>query len=157
MQSILALQLPVEFWRGHSRSAKGWGEWGQGVYWWTPLVLTAQKQFWAHLDNMIQLWLWVLVISPSPNPFRLLTLTRPSMILCVCMLRCSAQLYSTLGDPVDYKLLRLLCQRDFSRQKYWSGLPFPPPGDLPNLGIEPMSLVSAGRFFTTEPPGTGRL
>ena len=40
----------------------------------------------------------------------------------------------------------------FSRQKYWSGLPFPSPGDLPNPGIEPTSLMSpalAGRFFTT--------
>ena len=38
------------------------------------------------------------------------------------------------------------------RQEYWSGSPFPPPGDLPNPGIEPSSLVSpalAGRFFTT--------
>ena len=32
---------------------------------------------------------------------------------------------------------------EFSKQEYWSGLPFPPPGDLPDLGIEPMSLVSA--------------
>ena len=42
---------------------------------------------------------------------------------------------------------------EFSRQKYWSGLPFPPAGDLPNPGIEPMSPASpalAGRFFTTE-------
>ena len=30
---------------------------------------------------------------------------------------------------------------EFSRQKYWSGLPFPSPGDLPNLGIEPRSLA----------------
>ena len=30
----------------------------------------------------------------------------------------------------------------FSRQEYWGGLPFPPPGDLPNPGIEPVSLVS---------------
>ena len=40
----------------------------------------------------------------------------------------------------------------FSRQEYWSGLPYPPPGDLPNPGIEPMSFTSpalAGRFFTT--------
>jgi len=41
----------------------------------------------------------------------------------------------------------------FSRQEYWSGLPFPP-GDLPNPGIEPASPVSpAGGFFTAEPPG----
>ena len=31
---------------------------------------------------------------------------------------------------------------EFSRQAYWSGLPFPTPGDLPNLRMEPMSLVS---------------
>ena len=40
----------------------------------------------------------------------------------------------------------------FSRQEYWSGVPFPSPGDLPDPGIEPMSLMSlalASRFFTT--------
>ena len=40
----------------------------------------------------------------------------------------------------------------FSRQEYWSGLPFPSPGDLPNPGIEPPSLMSpvlTGMFFTT--------
>ena len=40
---------------------------------------------------------------------------------------------------------------EFSRQEYWSGLACPPSGDLPNPGIEPMSLMSsalAGRFFT---------
>ena len=40
----------------------------------------------------------------------------------------------------------------FSRQEYWNGLPFSSPGDLPNPGIKPMSLMSpalAGRFFTS--------
>ena len=40
----------------------------------------------------------------------------------------------------------------FSRQEYWSGSPFPPPGDLPDPEIECMSLMSpalAGGFFTT--------
>ena len=41
----------------------------------------------------------------------------------------------------------------FSRQEYWSGLPFPSPGDLPALRIEPESPALAGRFFTTAPPG----
>ena len=40
----------------------------------------------------------------------------------------------------------------FSRQEYWSGSPFPSPGDLPNPGTEPVSPALAGRFFTTEPP-----
>ena len=41
----------------------------------------------------------------------------------------------------------------FSRQEYWSELPFPPPGDLPDPGIQPESPALAGGFFTTEPPG----
>ena len=45
---------------------------------------------------------------------------------------------------------------EFSRQEYWSGLPFPSPGDLLDPGIEHVSLESpalAGGFFTTEPLG----
>ena len=44
---------------------------------------------------------------------------------------------------------------EFFRQGYWSGLPFPTPGDLPDPGIEPKSLelpALAGGFFTTVPP-----
>ena len=39
-------------------------------------------------------------------------------------------------------LARLLCPWRFSRQEYWSGLPHPHPGDLPDLGIESMSHMS---------------
>jgi len=39
------------------------------------------------------------------------------------------------------------------RQEYWSGLPFPFPGDVPNPEIKPMSPTLAGGFFITEPPG----
>ena len=45
---------------------------------------------------------------------------------------------------------------ELSRQEYWSELLFPTPGNIPDPGIEPESLVSpalAGRFFTTEPSG----
>ena len=41
----------------------------------------------------------------------------------------------------------------FPRQEYWSGLPFPSAGDLPDPGIEPVSPALIGRFFTIEPPG----
>ena len=46
------------------------------------------------------------------------------------------------------------------RQEYWSGLPFPTPGNLPDPGIEPALLVSpllAGGFFTTVSPGKSQL
>ena len=41
----------------------------------------------------------------------------------------------------------------FSRQEYWSGLPFPSPGDLPNPGIEPRSPTLQADALTSEPPG----
>ena len=41
----------------------------------------------------------------------------------------------------------------FSRQEYWSGLPFPPPGDLPGPGIEPWSPALEADALTSEPPG----
>ena len=41
----------------------------------------------------------------------------------------------------------------FSRQEYWSGFPFPSPGDLPNPGIEPGSPAFQADALTSEPPG----
>ena len=41
----------------------------------------------------------------------------------------------------------------FSRQEYWSGLPFPSPGDLPNTGIKPGSPTLQADALTSEPPG----
>ena len=42
---------------------------------------------------------------------------------------------------------------EFSRQEYWSGLPFPFPGDLPHLGIEPRSPALQVDSLPSEPPG----
>ena len=64
---------------------------------------------------------------------------------CVCAK--SLQPYPSLCHPT-----RILCPWGFSKQEYWSGLPWPPPEDLPDPGIKPTSLTSlalAGRFFTT--------
>ena len=44
---------------------------------------------------------------------------------------------------------QVLCPWDFSRQEHWSGLPFHPPGDLPEPGIKPLSPELAGGLFTT--------
>ena len=44
----------------------------------------------------------------------------------------------------------------FSRQEYWSGLPFPSPGDLPDPGIKPGSLTLEADSLTSEPPIIGK-
>ena len=48
---------------------------------------------------------------------------------------------------------RLLCSWDYSHKNTESGLPFLPPGDLPDPGIEPTSPALTGKFFIIEPPG----
>ena len=66
--------------------------------------------------------------------------------------QCSVtQFCPTLCNPCQAPL-----SMEFSRQEYWSGLPFPAPGHLLDPGIEHMSPTTpalAGGFFTTEPPG----
>ena len=64
------------------------------------------------------------------------------------MLSCFSRLLATLWTVAHQAPLSMR----FSRQEYWSGLPCPPPRDLPKPGIEPVSLTSpalAARFFTT--------
>ena len=65
------------------------------------------------------------------------------------------QLCTTLCDPMDYNLQAPLSM-EFSRQEYWSGLPFPPAGDFPDPGTEPLppsSPTSQADSLPTETPG----
>ena len=54
--------------------------------------------------------------------------------------------------PVDYQASLFM---GFSRQEYWSRLPLPSPGDLPNPGIEPGSPALHADALPSEPPGKG--
>ena len=66
------------------------------------------------------------------------------------------QLFATLWTAICLAPL----SKELFRQEYWSGLPFPPPEDLPDPAIEPYSSASpalAGGFFTTEPPGKPKI
>ena len=71
---------------------------------------------------------------------------------CVCSV---AQSCLTVWDSMDCSPPGFSVH-GFFRQEYWSGFPFPPPGDLPDPGIKPTSLVPPAltdRVFTPEPPG----
>ena len=59
----------------------------------------------------------------------------------------SLQSCPTLCSSIDCSQTRL--SMEFSREEYWSGLPFPSPGDLPDPGTECMSPALTGGFFTT--------
>ena len=70
-------------------------------------------------------------------------------VLCVCMCVCVlvAQSCPTLCDCMEYSPPGFSVLGIF-RQEYWSGLPWPPPGDLPNPGIELRSSCIVGKLFT---------
>ena len=70
------------------------------------------------------------------------------LIVRVLVISDSLRLFATLWTVARHAPLSM----GFSRQEYWSRLPFPSPGDLPNSGIKPMSPELAGRFFTAELP-----
>ena len=79
----------------------------------------------------------------------------PNKYVCVQLLS-QVLLFATLWTVVCQAPL----SKGFPRQEYWSGLPFPTPGALPDPGIELMSLASpslTSRFFTTLPPGKCRI
>ena len=64
--------------------------------------------------------------------------------------------HSVMSDSLQPHRLwpaRLFCPWGFSRQEYWSGLPCPPPGDLPNPGIKPRSPALQVDSLPSEPPG----
>ena len=65
------------------------------------------------------------------------------MSACCCCLVSRVRLFET---P------RTTQSMEFSRPEYWSGLSFPPPGDLSKPGIKPRSPTIAGRFLPAEPP-----
>ena len=72
------------------------------------------------------------------------------MFVCVQLLKS----FPTLCDPMDCVAWPgSSVHGGFSRQEYWSGLPFPSPGDLPNPGIEPGSPTLQADTLPSEPPG----
>ena len=98
--------------------------------------ISSQRNFHIHIHNLLH-------IENAPLSSR-----PPSPLCCVK----SVQSCPTLCEPVDCSSLGLLCPWGFSRQEYWSGLPFLSPRYLPDLEIKPKSLKSpalAGGLFTT--------
>ena len=97
---------------------------------------------------------WILILPSREMSANMVSSSQRQWCVCVYTQSCP-----TLWDPMDYSP-QAPRPMGFSRQEHWHGLPFPPPGDLPNPGIKRMSPVSpvlAGGFFTIQPPGKAML
>ena len=104
---------------------------------------------------------WTFHISPRPVSVRLSRMLPPPLALSPQLLRaCACCVLSRFSSVWLCAILWTVAHQTplsvgFSRQKYWSELPFPPPQDLPNTTTAPMSLTSpalTGVFFTTSAP-----
>ena len=110
-------------------------------------MLFPRQEYWSELPFPSP---WILLtqgqIRISPTGRQILHRQAPweaQEKVCACSF---AQSHSTLCEPLDWSPPGFM---SFSRPEYWSGLPFPPPGDLPNLRL----VYWQADFFTTEPPG----
>ena len=75
-------------------------------------------------------------------------------MLCTVL---SCSVVSNSLQPHGLQPAKLLWPWEFSRQEYWSGLPYPPPGYLPNPEIKPRSPTLQADSSVTEPPAKPRL
>ena len=82
-------------------------------------------------------------------PQLLFNIVREEACMCVCLIMSDFATPRTVAHQAPLS-------RGFSGI-HWSGLPFPPPGDLPNPGIEPTSPALVGRFFTTKQAGKPKI
>ena len=112
------------------------------LVWPTPVFLPGESQ---EQGSLVGCCLWGCTEADTTE------VTQQKMVL-YSFFFVHAKLLQSCPTLCNLQPARLLCPWDSPRQEYWSGLPCPPPGDLPNPGIKPVSLtppVLLGRFFTT--------
>ena len=120
------------------------------------LVVLLRSQAWVHSllrgkDTLLTLSCGKVQLScKSSNTRRVTDLclkTPDSPIVCVCQFLSLVRLFVTPQTAAHHAPLFM----EFSRQKYWSGLPFPSAGDLPNSGIKPRSALWADSLLSEAP------
>ena len=91
--------------------------------------------------------------EPSFRPWKGSPFLQHIHIQCFLCINCVHPVVSNSLWPHGLEPPQDPLSKEFSRQEYWSGLPFPTPGHLPNPVIKPTCLALAGGLFTPAPPG----
>ena len=94
-------------------------------------------------------------VWPTPMKFLQPTWSCAPMCVCVCVCVCVCKSFSHVWLFVTPWTVahQTPLSMGFSRQEFWSGLSFPSPGDLPDLGIQPISPAFPADSLLSEPPG----
>ena len=128
---------------------RGWDGCMASPIWWTWIWACSSNWWWTGKSGVLQSMGsqrvrhdWVTELNWTERLFIYLFIYFPSLLDHV-------QLFATPSTVACQAPLSM----EFYRQEYWSGLPIPIPGDLPDPGIKLSSPAVAGGFFTTAPPG----
>ena len=129
------------------RDDRGWDGWMASPTWWT-LVWVDSRRWWR---------------TGKPDMLQSMRLHRVRHDWAteqwdICIIQINVVVVKSLSRVQSFVTPWTVAHQfplsmGFPRQEYWSGLPFPSPGDLPNPGIRPASPTLADRFFTPELPG----
>ena len=158
--SILARKIPWTKDPGRRQSMalrRAGHDWSDGAHtqWrerqpksWALKSMAAQGNPWRAVKNT-DVWIFTTPVARLGSAYTLTFLKR--LPRCCCLL---TKMCATLCNPMDYALPGSSVH-GMSRQEYWSGLPFPSPGDLPDPGIgsDPCFLHWQVNSLPTEPPG----
>ena len=107
---------------------------------------------------------WLRLYIPNAGELGSIPGQKTRSYVCVCARTCVhtcvhvhsvTQSCPTFCDPMACSHQAPLSM-EFARQEYWSGLPFPPPGDLPDPGIKPVSPALQADSLLSEPQGSPR-
>ena len=121
---------------------------------WNSLQKNKDKLFLAKLKCVLAVFPGRVHIRNCFHVF--LVNDRDCVCVCVCVCVCACartQSCPILSNPVDCVACQAPLSIDSSRQGYWSGVPFPTAGGLPDPGIELASPALADRFFIITPLG----
>ena len=127
---------------------RGWDGWMASPTRWTWVWVDSGSWWWTGRPGV--LWSWGCKESDMTEWLKWTELKNNTLLLLSHQVRSDS--FATPWTVACQAPLSMV----FPRQEYWSGLPFPSPGDLAKPGIEPASHASsalAERFFTTEPSG----
>ena len=112
-----------------------------------------QSQLETACASGVNSWVWASLINSRIASFRCKSKMRCGTANPVLPKLSVSPSIVSVWDSMDYVALQAPLSMEFSRQKYWSRLPFPSPGDLPNAGLEPGSPARWGDSLLSEPPG----